>query len=270
MALSSTVAPRVGHVPLVFESGTVTSKAVPTFWIRPATVAPSSVVYPLRQRDLPFVRIDFSVPIPEFPMIHDGGWGRSERSRHDPDCVRAALKLRETVHGDRSPAAGCFVEIMRAVVIVLARVAEPGHVGTYRVQDLSRRRVVVINQQNCYRAKILLLAKKDPGREFQPEDEDTLVMLASQAALVIENARRHREERRARADRRRILKVLNNLISNAARYSEASSVIQVTAVREDAYVNVSMTEPGGGDESGSPERPLQEVLTSRPGPAIRV
>ena len=36
--------------------------------------------------------------------------------------------------------------------------------------------------------------------EFTPEDEETLVMFASQAALVIANARRHREEQRARAD----------------------------------------------------------------------
>ena len=35
--------------------------------------------------------------------------------------------------------------------------------------------------------------------EFTPEDEETLVMFASQAALVIANARRHREEQRARA-----------------------------------------------------------------------
>ena len=37
-------------------------------------------------------------------------------------------------------------------------------------------------------------------REFTPEDEETLVMFASQAALVIANARRHRDEQRARAD----------------------------------------------------------------------
>ena len=37
------------------------------------------------------------------------------------------------------------------------------------------------------------------GAEFTPEDESTLVMFASQAALVIANARRYREERRARA-----------------------------------------------------------------------
>ena len=36
--------------------------------------------------------------------------------------------------------------------------------------------------------------------EFTPEDEATLVMFASQAALVIANAQRHREEQRARTD----------------------------------------------------------------------
>ena len=37
------------------------------------------------------------------------------------------------------------------------------------------------------------------GRKFTREDEETLVMFASQAALVIANARRYREEQRARA-----------------------------------------------------------------------
>ena len=36
--------------------------------------------------------------------------------------------------------------------------------------------------------------------EFTTEDEETLVVFASQAALVIANARRHRDEQRARAD----------------------------------------------------------------------
>ena len=38
------------------------------------------------------------------------------------------------------------------------------------------------------------------AREFSQDDEETLVMFASQAALVIANARRYREERRARND----------------------------------------------------------------------
>ena len=50
------------------------------------------------------------------------------------------------------------------------------------------------------------LAKTEPpdsqSFEFSPEDQETLVMFASQAALVVANARRHREEREARRTRR--------------------------------------------------------------------
>ena len=46
----------------------------------------------------------------------------------------------------------------------------------------------------------IYLAEKDGAREFTQEDEETLVLFASQAAMAIANARRHREERRARAD----------------------------------------------------------------------
>ncbi|MDE2938913.1 MAG: ATP-binding protein [Chloroflexota bacterium] len=46
----------------------------------------------------------------------------------------------------------------------------------------------------------IYLAHETAGREFSQEDEDTLLMFAAQAALAIANARRHREERRARAD----------------------------------------------------------------------
>ena len=45
----------------------------------------------------------------------------------------------------------------------------------------------------------IYVAAHDPGREFTGEDEETLVMFASQAAQVIANARRHRDEKRARA-----------------------------------------------------------------------
>ena len=46
----------------------------------------------------------------------------------------------------------------------------------------------------------IFLGKSEPGQEFTREDEDTLVMFSSQAALVIGNVRRHRDEQRARAD----------------------------------------------------------------------
>ena len=44
------------------------------------------------------------------------------------------------------------------------------------------------------------LAHESEGREFSQEDEETLVMFAAQAAMAVANARRRREELRARAD----------------------------------------------------------------------
>ena len=46
----------------------------------------------------------------------------------------------------------------------------------------------------------IYLAKSEPGQEFTREDEETLVMFASQAALVIGNVRKYRDERRAKAN----------------------------------------------------------------------
>ena len=46
----------------------------------------------------------------------------------------------------------------------------------------------------------IYLTEKEGGREFSPEDEETLVLLASQAGMAIANARRYSDEHRARAD----------------------------------------------------------------------
>ena len=49
------------------------------------------------------------------------------------------------------------------------------------------------------RAGNLYLSDKEGGGEFTQDDEETLAMFASHAAMAIANARRHREEQRARA-----------------------------------------------------------------------
>ena len=46
----------------------------------------------------------------------------------------------------------------------------------------------------------IYLTEKEGGREFTPEDEQTIVMFASHAAMVIANARRYSDEHRAKAD----------------------------------------------------------------------
>ncbi len=48
------------------------------------------------------------------------------------------------------------------------------------------------------------------------------------------------------ADRRRIVQVLNNLLSNAARHAPESTPVRVAAVREDAHVAVSVSDEGSG------------------------
>ena len=48
------------------------------------------------------------------------------------------------------------------------------------------------------------------------------------------------------SDRRRIVQVLSNLISNAARHSQDSTAIRVMAMEEDFYVTVSVVDQGRG------------------------
>ena len=45
----------------------------------------------------------------------------------------------------------------------------------------------------------IYVAHSEPGMEFSAEDQEVLATFAAQAALVIANARQHRDERRARA-----------------------------------------------------------------------
>ena len=64
------------------------------------------------------------------------------------------------------------------------------------------------------------------------------------------------------ADRRRIVQVLNNLFSNAARHAPESSSIQVAAERKDAHVAVSVSDQGRGV---APER-LPHLFRRHAGP----
>ena len=65
--------------------------------------------------------------------------------------------------------------------------------------EMSSFLAATLNHQGKWEGNIYL-GKKEPGQEFTRVDEETLAMFASQAALVIANARQHRDEQRARAD----------------------------------------------------------------------
>ena len=77
------------------------------------------------------------------------------------------------------------------------------------------------------RVGAIFMAEKEGG--FSVEDEETLVMFSSQAALVISNARRYRQEQRARAD----LEALVNIAPMAVLIFEAESG-ELSSVNEEA------------------------------------
>ena len=89
--------------------------------------------------------------------------------------------------------------------------------------------------------------------EFTPEDEETLVMFASQAALVIANARRHREEQRTRAD----LETLVNTTPVGVLVLDAGTGEVRSINREARRIVSALCAPGGSAEQ------LLEVLTFR-------
>ena len=72
----------------------------------------------------------------------------------------------------------------------LTEVRPPWPVGAFLAAPIRHQREDVGN---------IYLARDEDGPEFTREDEETLVLCASQAALVIANARRYRDEQRARA-----------------------------------------------------------------------
>ena len=90
-------------------------------------------------------------------------------------------------------------------------------------------------------------------REFTPEDEETLVMFASQAALVIANARKHRDEQRAKTD----LETLVNTAPVGVLVLDAGTGDPVSLNREARRIVSDLCMPDGSAEL------LLEVLTFR-------
>ncbi|MXX23830.1 MAG: response regulator [Caldilineaceae bacterium SB0668_bin_21] len=93
----------------------------------------------------------------------------------------------------------------------------------------------------------IFLAEIGTGQEFTAEDEETLVMFACQAALVIANARRYRDEQRARND----LETLINTSPVGVVVCDAEAGIPVSFNQEAKRIVSSLQMPG---------RPLEELL----------
>ena len=91
------------------------------------------------------------------------------------------------------------------------------------------------------------LAEKADGEEFTDEDEEVLMLFASQAAAAIANARTHRNERRARAD-------LEALV-------ETSPVgVVVLDARSGRTLSINREAKRLGESLRTPGRPLEQLL----------
>ena len=97
------------------------------------------------------------------------------------------------------------------------------------------------------------LGEKEGGAEFTDEDEELLVLFASQAATAIVNARTHRAEQRARAD----LETLMDTSPVGVVVFDARSGTPLTFNREARRIVAALRMPGRRPED------LLEVLTSR-------
>ncbi len=93
----------------------------------------------------------------------------------------------------------------------------------------------------------IFLAVTGTGQEFTSEDEETLVMFACQAALVIVNARRYRDEQRARND----LEILINTSPVGVVVFDVEAGVPVSLNQEARRIVSSLQTPG---------RPLEELL----------
>ncbi len=99
----------------------------------------------------------------------------------------------------------------------------------------------------------IYVTKGETGSEFTREDEDTLVMFASQAALVIANARRYRDEQRARSD----LEVLVSICPVGVVVFDAKSGAPVSYNRETLRIVESIRPPD------QPVEQMMDILSIR-------
>ena len=99
----------------------------------------------------------------------------------------------------------------------------------------------------------LYLGDKEGDAEFTPEDEGILALFASQAALAIANARRYRDEQRAKAD----LETLINTAPVGVVVFDAGTGALLSINREALRIVEGLSDPGQDPEQ------LLEVLSFR-------
>ena len=119
----------------------------------------------------------------------------------------------------------------------------------------------------------IYLAHGPDGGEFSQEDEDTLVLFASQAAMAIANARRHREERWARADLETLIEaspvgvvILDAIMGAPKSFNREARRIVDSLLNPDQspeeLLDVVTCRRADGREVSLQEFPMSELLTT--------
>ncbi len=140
----------------------------------------------------------------------------------------------------------------------------PVHISSFLAVPLRHRGVSVGN---------IHVGKEETGQEFSREDEETLVMFASQVALVVANARRHRDERRAKTGLETLIETspVGVVVFDAKEGAPVSFNREATRIVE-GLLNPDQTtyqlsdvltvRRADGSEFSLAEFPLAEVLSS--------
>ena len=119
----------------------------------------------------------------------------------------------------------------------------------------------------------LILMEKEGGRAFTPEDEETLVMFASYGAMAITNARRYRDEKRARADLEAMIKAspvsvtvfsarTGDVISSNRESARLLRVLRIQNRPLEDILNMVKVRRADGREFSSEELSVTKVLGS--------
>ncbi len=119
----------------------------------------------------------------------------------------------------------------------------------------------------------IYLGDRETGNPFTQDDEDTLVMFASQAALVIANARRYQEEQQTRADLEALIDtspvgvalfdaVNGRIVSQNREVRRMAAALGMADSSSDEIVSRLTVQRGNGMEISLRDIPFTEAVSS--------
>ena len=117
------------------------------------------------------------------------------------------------------------------------------------------------------------LGAKEGGRKFTSEDEEVLVLFASQAAAAVVNARKHQDERRARGDLEALIDTSPvGVVVFDAQTGEVASInreakrivggLRVSGRSAEQLLEILTCRRADGQETVSTEFPLAQIMSS--------